>query len=62
MVWATVFVDGWGFMGPWALDLGPWTLGFTEMLIFLGFNNLFEECVNNGFDSLGLSCVEFGLS
>ena len=45
------------------LGFGPWTLDFG---IYRGvdipwFNNLFEECVNNGFDSLGLSCFEFGL-
>ena len=55
---ACVWACGFGCIGPWALDLGPWTLGFAEMLIFHGFEKLFEACINYGFGVVGRHILE----
>ena len=47
-------------MGRLALDIRPWTLGFTEILIFHWCYTLFEECVSHGFGVLGCHALNLG--
>ena len=53
-----MFEQGLGDLGLWTLDLGPWTLVFTEKFIFLWFYTFFRMACESWIWSVGLSYLE----